>query len=78
MRWMFAIATMPVILEPSDWPTWLREVIDDPATLLRPAGHDLLRVWPVSRRVSASQVDGAVALKAILIRSPLRSPFPST
>ena len=56
MRWMFAIATMPVILEPSDWPLWLGEVIDDPATVLRPAGDDLLTVWPVSRRVSASQV----------------------
>ena len=29
--------SMPVILESSDWPTWLCEVEDDPATLLRPS-----------------------------------------
>jgi putative SOS response-associated peptidase YedK len=35
---------MPVILEPEDWPTWLGEVEGDPATLLRPAGDDVLKV----------------------------------
>ena len=38
---------VPVILAPSDWPVWLGEVEDDPTTLLRPAGDDLVRVWPV-------------------------------
>ena len=33
----------------SDWPTWLGEVEDDPATLLGMAGDDVLRVWAVSR-----------------------------
>ena len=35
---------MPVIVEPTDWPTWLGEVGDDPATLLKPARDDALRV----------------------------------
>ena len=37
---------MPVILEQKGWPTWLAEVEGDPATVLRPAGDDVLRVWP--------------------------------
>ena len=41
---------MPVILEPEDWPIWLAEVEGDPATLLRPAGDDVLKVWPVSKQ----------------------------
>jgi putative SOS response-associated peptidase YedK len=40
---------MPVIVEDRDWPLWLGEVGDDPATVLRPAADDVLRVWPVSR-----------------------------
>jgi putative SOS response-associated peptidase YedK len=35
---------MPVTLEPQDWPIWLGEVEADPATLLRGAGEDVLRV----------------------------------
>jgi putative SOS response-associated peptidase YedK len=40
---------MPVILEPPDWPTWLGEVEGDPSALMRPAGEDVLKVWPVKR-----------------------------
>jgi putative SOS response-associated peptidase YedK len=42
---------MPVVLEPADWPVWLGEASADPAALLRPAGEDVLRIWPVGRRV---------------------------
>lgn len=39
---------MPVILGPLDRATWLDEVAAVSATLLRPAGEDVLKVWPVS------------------------------
>ena len=51
-----------VILEGSDWPTWLGEVEDDPVTPLKPSADDVLRVWPVSRRVDAPWTDGVVFL----------------
>ena len=56
---------MPVILEQQDWPTWLGEVEGDPAALLRPAGDDLLRVWPVSKQVNSPRNNGAELLEAI-------------
>ena len=39
---------MSVIIDPHDWPTWLGEVEVDPTLLLRPAGDEVLKVWPVS------------------------------
>jgi putative SOS response-associated peptidase YedK len=56
---------MPVILEPEDWPTWLGEVERDPATLLRPAGDDVLKVWPVSKQVNSPRNNGAESLEKI-------------
>jgi putative SOS response-associated peptidase YedK len=40
---------MPVILEPSDWPTWSVKVDNAPDVLLRPAANDVRKVWPVGR-----------------------------
>ena len=54
---------MPVILEQQDWPTWLGEVEGDPATLLRPADDDVLKVWPVSRQVNSPRNNGAELLE---------------
>jgi putative SOS response-associated peptidase YedK len=56
---------MPVILEPEDWSAWLGEVEGDAATLLRPAGDDVLKVWPVSRQVNSPRNNGAELLKPI-------------
>lgn len=56
---------MPVILEPQDWSAWLGEVEVDAATLLRPAGGDVLTVWPVSRQVNSPRNNGAELLEAI-------------
>ena len=56
---------MPVILEPSDWPAWLGEVDGDPATLLKPAGDDVMKVWPVSKMVSSPRNNGAELLQAV-------------
>jgi putative SOS response-associated peptidase YedK len=55
---------MPVILEPDDWPAWLGEAEGDPATLLRPAGDEVLKVWPVSRQVNSPRNNGAELLEA--------------
>ena len=53
---------MPVILEPSDWPTWLGEVDDDPAHLLRPSAAEL-RVWRVGTAVNNVRNDNAALLE---------------
>ncbi|MGH7101169.1 MAG: SOS response-associated peptidase, partial [Acetobacteraceae bacterium] len=48
---------MPVILDDADWPLWLGEIKGDAEAdakaLLRPAADDLLRAWPVGRRVNS-------------------------
>jgi putative SOS response-associated peptidase YedK len=56
---------MPVILEPEDWPTWLGEVTGDPAGLLKPAGDDVLKVWPVSKQVNSPRNNGAELLEGV-------------
>ena len=56
---------MPVILEPADWPTWLGEVEGDPAGLLKPAGDDVLKVWPVSKQVNSPRNNGAELLERV-------------
>jgi putative SOS response-associated peptidase YedK len=53
---------MPVILESSDWPAWLGEVDDDPATLLRPSAAEL-RVWRVGTAVNNVRNDNAALLE---------------
>jgi putative SOS response-associated peptidase YedK len=55
---------MPVILEPPDWPTWLGEVEGNSAALMRPAGEDVLKVWPVSKQVNSPRNNGAELLEA--------------
>ena len=54
---------MPVILESQDWSARLGEVENDPATLLRPAGEDVLKVWPVSKQVNSPRNNGAELLE---------------
>jgi putative SOS response-associated peptidase YedK len=49
---------MPVIVEPADWSLWLGEVEGDPTTLLRPAQEDVLRIWPVNKKVGNVRNDG--------------------
>ncbi|HQT74958.1 MAG TPA: SOS response-associated peptidase [Acidiphilium sp.] len=44
---------MPVIVEAGDWPLWLGDDEGDPGALLRPAGDEILKAWPVSRRVNS-------------------------
>jgi putative SOS response-associated peptidase YedK len=68
---------MPVILESHDCPTWLGEVEGDAATLLRPAADDVLKVWPVSRRVNSPRNNGAELLEAGRVTDDGRSALPA-
>ncbi len=53
---------MPVILEPDAWPVWLGEDSSAAADLIRPAGDDMLHLWPVSRAVNSVRNNGAKLL----------------
>jgi putative SOS response-associated peptidase YedK len=55
---------MPVILEPADWPTWLGEVEDDPAGLLRPSVAEF-RTWRVGTAVNNVRNDSAALLEPV-------------
>jgi putative SOS response-associated peptidase YedK len=54
---------MPVIIEQEDWPLWLGEAQGDPATLLRAAADDVLRLWPVDKKVGNVRNDGPELLQ---------------
>ena len=56
---------MPVILEPEAWPVWLGENSGAAAKLMRPAGDDVLRLWPVSRAVNSVRNNGADLLDQV-------------
>lgn len=57
---------MPVIVEQKDWPTWLGGVEGSPVELLRPAADDLLRIWPVSRKVNSPDNNGPELLEPVV------------
>jgi putative SOS response-associated peptidase YedK len=44
---------------------WFGEFDGDPTALLRPAGEDVLKVWPVSKQVNSPRNNGAELLEAI-------------
>jgi hypothetical protein len=62
---------MPVILEPSDWPLWLGEVEDDPATVLRPTENGWRTMW--GRCVGKA---GRILKPQITLRSPVSDSCP--
>jgi putative SOS response-associated peptidase YedK len=49
---------MPVILEQPDWAAWLGEADAEPATLLHSSPENVLRIWPVDKRVGNVRNDG--------------------
>jgi putative SOS response-associated peptidase YedK len=53
---------MPVILEPSEWSTWLDETPGDIMALLRSADPALFSVWPVGAQVGSLSADGPALL----------------
>jgi putative SOS response-associated peptidase YedK len=57
---------MPVIIERENWPLWLGEVGGDQATLLRPATEDVLRFWPVDKKVGNVRNDGPELIEPII------------
>jgi putative SOS response-associated peptidase YedK len=56
---------MPAILAPQDWPLWLGEVVGDPATMLKPASEDVLKVRLVSKRVNSPRNNEAELLERV-------------
>ena len=50
---------MPVIVEAGNWPLWLGDEEGDAGELLRPAGDEVLKAWPVSRRVNSPAANDA-------------------
>jgi putative SOS response-associated peptidase YedK len=48
---------MPVILEPKDFEQWERGHVKHAASLMKPAGEEVLQKWPVSMRVNSSRAD---------------------
>jgi putative SOS response-associated peptidase YedK len=43
----------------------LGDVEDDPTALLKRAGADVLKVWPVSKQVNSPKNNGAELLEAV-------------
>ena len=54
---------MPVIIERREWPLWLGEVEGDPKSLLRGAPEDVLRIWPVDKKLGNFRNDGPELLE---------------
>jgi putative SOS response-associated peptidase YedK len=62
---------MPVILERKDWPVWLGETDGDVLALLRPAGEDVLRFWPVDKKVGNVRNDGPDLIEPVVEIEPV-------
>jgi putative SOS response-associated peptidase YedK len=62
---------MPVIIEPEDWPLWLGEREGDPTGLLRPTPENVLRMWPVDRKVGNVRHDGPDLIKPVRLAEPM-------
>ena len=62
---------MPVILEEKDWSVWLRETDGDVKALLNPAGEDVLKFWPVDRKVGNVRNDGPNLLEPVVETEPV-------
>lgn len=64
---------MPVILKENDFEQWEKGDPNDAAALMKPADEDILRRWPVSKRVNSSRAkdeDGSlIALEASVATS---------
>jgi putative SOS response-associated peptidase YedK len=56
---------MPVIIEPADWPVWLGEADGDVGALLRPAAENVLRMWPIDKKVGNVKNDGPELLEPL-------------
>jgi putative SOS response-associated peptidase YedK len=60
---------MPVILAESDWAKWLGEeppTDEELLAMLRPSPDEVLKIWPVDKRVGNVRNKGAELVLAIL------------
>ena len=55
---------MPVVLEEADWPQWLGETADNPATLIHPSDA-AFRTWQVGTAVNNARNDAASLLDPV-------------
>jgi putative SOS response-associated peptidase YedK len=62
---------VPVILEADDWPVWLGEEEGDAQGLLRPAAEDVLKIWPVGKRVGNVKNDGPDLIEPVIEAEPV-------
>lgn len=62
---------MPVILEQKDWPVWLGETDGDVQALMKPAGEDVLRFWPIDKKVGNVRNDGPELIEPIVETEPV-------
>ena len=46
---------MPVVLDESQFDQWMNGTPDEAAELMKPAPEDVLRKWPVSKRINSSR-----------------------
>jgi putative SOS response-associated peptidase YedK len=58
---------MPVILEKADWPVWLGEAEGDVPALLRPLPENVLRFWPIDKRVGQVRNDGPELIEPLAV-----------
>ena len=57
---------MPVIIERADWSVWLvAKPQGDPSALLRPAPEDVLRFWPVDKKVGNVRTEGPELIRPV-------------
>ena len=46
---------MPVVLEKGQFDQWINGTPDEAVALMKPAAEDVLRKWPVSKRINSSR-----------------------
>jgi putative SOS response-associated peptidase YedK len=62
---------MSVIIKQEDWPLWLGEAEGDLSILLHPAPENVLRFWPVDRKVGNVRNDGPELLEPVTPGEPM-------
>ena len=56
---------MPVLLNPTDWATWLEGSMEQAAQLIAPYADGALQCWPVDRRLNRPTEEGAGLIERV-------------
>ena len=56
---------MPVLLNPTDWATWLEGSLEQAAQLIAPYADGALQCWPVDRRLNRPTEEGAGLIERV-------------